>query len=136
MGDMIRRLVWFFFVSGAISYAFFIAAGSVIHAQAVDATRAVLARDSLKANVHRLSGMVMVHSTCAELSVRSEQMSHDTYELQFTTWQEPSVTECEVADTPRSFHAIIFAPAVGVHFRASLDGEPLAFGVIQVVERD
>lgn len=135
MGDTVSRLAWFFIVCAAVSYALFLAVGSAINKTAIQSTRAVLARDSLQANVHHLSGMVMVPSTCAELSVRAQQLSVDTYELQFSTWQEPSLSSCEKTDTPRPFRAIVFAPAAGVNFKATLDGEPLLFSVIQVIDR-
>jgi hypothetical protein len=135
MADAIRRLIWFFFVSGAVSYAFFLVAGSAIASRAVEDSRAVLARDSIRVNVHYLSGMVMVPSTCAELTVRTRQLSIDTYELQFSTWEEPSLAHCSREDTPRSFRAIVFAPSAGIHFQAMLDEKPIQFEVIQVVER-
>lgn len=136
MGDAFRRLIWFFFVAAAVSYAFFLVAGSVITKQSLEDSRAVLARDSIKVNVHYLSGMVMVPSTCAELSVRSHQLTVDSYELQFSTWEEPSLSKCTREDTPRSFRAIVFAPSAGVYFQASLDGTPIPFGVIQVLDRE
>jgi len=135
MGDALRRLIWFFFIAAAVSYAFFLVGGSVIAKQSIEKSRAILARDSIKLNVHYLSGMVMVRSTCAELSVRSYQLSIDTYELQFSTWEEPSLEECAREDTPRSFRAIVFAPSAGINFQATLDGTPIPFGVIQVLDR-
>ena len=133
MGDILRRLVWFFFVSAAISYALFLAIGTTLNAETTDSIRTVLARDSLKPGVHYLSGMVMVHSTCSELSVRSKQLSFDTYQLEFTTWDEPSLSSCREEDTPRSFRTVVFAASAGVHFVATLDNQPLLLVVLPVV---
>ena len=134
MADIFRRLLWFFIVSCAIAYALFLIAGSTIHAAAIDQSRIVAARDSLSQNAHNLSGMVMVHSSCAELSVHTQQLSQTQFELQFTTWNEPSLPSCAQEDTPRSFRALVFAPSVGITFTASLDGEALILSVIPSVE--
>ena len=134
MADILRRLLWFFIVSCALAYAFFLLVGSTIHADAIDQSRTVVARDSLAQNEHNLAGMVMVHSTCSELTVHTSQISENTFQLQFTTWQEPSVASCSDEDTPRSFRAHIFAPAVGVYFTATLDGDPLLISVIPSIE--
>lgn len=133
MIDALMRLVWFFCIACAISYLVFLIAGANIRAQALDASRIVLVRDSLKPNVHYLSGIVMARSTCAQISVRSVQVSDTTYRLVFTSWEEPSVA-CVQEDTPRSFRAVVFAPAAGIHFTGSLDDEPLQLAVIPVVE--
>lgn len=134
MADIFRRLLWFFIVSCAIAYAFFLLIGSTIHAAAIDQSRVVVARDSLSQGAHNLSGMVMVHSTCDELSVRSVQLSDTLYQLQFSTWNEPSVQSCSKEDTPRSFRALVFAPSAGVYFSATLDDEPLTISVIPSIE--
>ncbi len=136
MGETLRRFVWFFFVSSAVAYAFFLVVGSAIHTQAITETHTVVARDSLKPGTHYLAGMVMVRSTCAQLSVRAEKLSEDTYLLQFTTWTEPSLADCVEEDTPRSFRSVVFAPAAGVRFVATLDDEPIPLVVIPVVARD
>jgi hypothetical protein len=135
MKDALVRLVWFFIIACAVSYAVFIVAGSSIEAQAVDESRIVLIRDSLMPGVHNLSGIIMAPSTCAQISVRSMQLSTTTYSLIFTSWEEPSVA-CSQEDTPRSFRAVVFAPAAGVQFIGSLDDQPLMLAVIPVVEHN
>jgi len=134
MKDAFVRLVWFFVIACAVSYGVFLVAGSAIRAQAIDETRIVLIRDSLKPGVHYLSGIIMAPSTCAQISERSVQISTTTYQLVFTSWEEPSVT-CVREDTPRSFRVVVFAPAAGIQFIGSLDGEPLQLAVIPVIER-
>lgn len=132
MSELLRRLVWFFIVASAIAYSIFLVAGSFITANAIDATHIVQVRDALAANEHRLSGIVMVPSSCTELSVRSEKISNTDYELVFSTWQEPSV-ECVLDDTPRAFRAVLFAPAAGINIVGSIDGSPLTLVVIPVI---
>lgn len=128
MIDLIRRLVWFFIVASAVAYAIFLVAGNAIYTQALGQSRVVLVRDHLKAGEHHLSGMVMVPYTCEQLSVRTEGVDVHTIHLHFNTWKEPNV-DCSREDTPRAFRAVVFAPAVGVSFTATLNGEPLQLAV-------
>lgn len=136
MGELLQRIVWFFVVASAIAYAVFLVAGSFIQAQAVDAAHIVQVRDALAPNTHNLSGMVMVPTTCTQLSVRTEQVSQYVYELVFSTWKEPSVQDCDQDETPRAFRAILFAPATGVDITATLDGAPLTLAVFPIVPGD
>lgn len=133
MSELFRHLVWFFVVASAVAYSIFLVAGSFITASAVDATHIVQARDELAPGEHHLSGIVMVPTTCTELSVRTEKISDTVYNLAFSTWQEPSV-ECKIDDTPRSFRAILFAPAAGIQIVGTLDGSPLTVVAIPVVK--
>lgn len=136
MGELLRRCIWFFVVACAIAYAIFLLAGSFIEAQAVDAAHIVQVRDSLAPNTHNLSGMVMVPTTCTQLSVRTEQVSQYVYELVFSTWKEPSVQDCVADETPRAFRAILFAPATGVDITGTLDGAPLTLAIFPLVPGD
>lgn len=133
MIDLLRRLVWFFVVASAVSYAVFLVAGNAIRTQALDDTRIVLVRDYLKVGEHHLSGMVMVPSTCDQLYVRTEEPEPKLIHLRFTTWEEPNI-DCVREDTPRAFRAVVFAPSVGVEFIASLDDEPLQVAVTPTTE--
>lgn len=128
MKGMIQRLSWFFVVSVLVAYSFFLFTGSAINAKAVDATHIVQVRDSVQPGVHHLTGMVMVPESCAELSVSTEAITDTTYMLQFKLWNEPSVP-CVKDDTPRVFHATVFAPAAGVEFVGALEDEPLTIVV-------
>lgn len=133
MADLVRRLVWFFVVASAVSYAIFLVAGNAIHIQALGDSRVVLVRDFLKVGEHHLSGMVMVSSTCKQLSVRTEELADAVILLEFTTWDEPNVT-CVHEDTPRAFRTVVFAPSAGVEFIGVLDEEPLHLAVTPAVE--
>lgn len=130
MLELARRLVWFFVVASALSYAVFLVAGATIHKEALATTRTVLVRDFLKVGEHHLSGMVMVPSTCRQLSVKVQEIDETLYHLKFTTWEEPYVKECVHEDTPRAFRAIVFAPSVGIHFIATLDESPLQLSLV------
>lgn len=134
MVDMVRRLVWFGVVSTAFAYVFFLVIGSIVHAQAARAYDPVLVRDEVGPGIHRLSGMVMVPSRCDQLSVHTDALSSTTYTLRFTTWREPSVT-CEDEEIPRAFREVVFAPAAGVQFIATLNGRSLSVAVVPVVKR-
>lgn len=135
MADMLWRLLWFFIVAGAVAYMVFIVCGTTIQARALDASRIVVVRDVLQPGTHYLSGMVMVQSTCAHLSVDTQQLSLSDYQLHFRTWEEPSVT-CAKEDTPRAFRTVVFAPAAGVNFSATLDDTPLQIAVIPAIQKE
>lgn len=132
MGDLLSRLAWFAIVTVAISYAAFLFSGSIISAQLSGINNPVVIRDELGPNSHHLYGMVMVPTPCDELFVRTETVSTSTYELLFETWREPSVT-CAEEETPRSFRAVLFAPAAGVNFLATLDGTDLPVAVLPTI---
>lgn len=129
MFDMIRRLVWFGIVASAFSYAGLLMMGSFVSAHAAQAYEPTLIRDDISAGAHHLSGMIMVPSSCDQLSVRGEQVSDTTYVLRFTTWREPSVA-CDVEEVPRAFRTVVFAPATGVEFIATLDDRPISIATI------
>lgn len=133
MLELTRRLVWFFIVAAALAYAVFLLGGNAIQSEALDQTRIVLVRDHLEVGEHRLSGMVMVPSTCKQLSVRTSEIKPHVIHLAFTTWDEPNIT-CIEEDTPRAFRAVVFAPSVGVEFTATLDEEPLQLSIHPVTE--
>ena len=122
-------MVWFFVVATAISYATYITAGSIVSAQASGVYEPIMVRDVLGPGSHHLSGMVMVPTPCHELTLRTEALSATTYELLFRTWHEPSV-KCDAEKMPRPFRAVLFAPATGVEFVATLDGKSLPVQVL------
>jgi hypothetical protein len=133
MLDLTRRLMWFFVVASAIAYSVFLLAGNAIHTQALGDTRVVLVRDYLKVGEHHLSGMVMVPSTCLQLSVSTREVEPSVYLLAFKTWEQPYV-DCVDEDTPRAFRAVVFAPSVGIRFLGTLDGAPLELAVTLATE--
>ncbi len=132
MEGVFSRIGWFFLSALVFAYTFSLIVGNIVSAQAAGANDTILIRDELQANSHQLSGMVMVTSPCEELSVRTQKISTSNYALILKTWHEPSVT-CAQEPTPRAFHTILFAPAAGVYFTATLDGVALPVALVPVV---
>lgn len=132
MREIIQRMLWFTIVASAIAYAVYLAAGSIVNAQASGAYEAVIIRDELAAGQHQLSGMIMVPTPCDQLSVHTQTLSSSQFMLVFTTWHESSVM-CAADTTPRYFRATLFAPAAGVDFAATLDGAGLPIVVMPTV---
>ena len=77
----------------------------------------------------------MVDANCDEVSVRTEQLSEVEFELVLRTWSAPSIV-CTEEQVSRAFRAVVFAPAAGVRFVASLDGLPLPITVVPVPIKD
>lgn len=130
MSEMAWRLAWFAVVAAAVSYASYLLVGSVVNARAAGTADPILVRDVLSPGVHSLTGMVMVPTPCDQLSVRTEEISKVGYRLVFRTWREPSIKSCAPQETPRPFRAVLFAPAAGIYFTATLDEDPLPLTVI------
>ena len=131
MGEVIGRLLWFIIVASAAAYVSYLIVGSIIETNSSQAAAPVLINDSLEPGVHHLSGMIMVPSSCYELSVRTEELSPTLYGLFFKTWRDPAIP-CSKDSVPRAFRAILFAPAVGVDFIATLDDTPFTIAVVPI----
>ena len=125
-------MVWFAIIASAVAYATFLAAGSIVTAEASGAYLPVMIRDDVGPGSHRLSGMIMVPSPCDELLVRTESLGTTTRALIFSTWRDPSLT-CIHGETPRSFHATVFAPSADAKFVATLDGAGFPIMVIPTI---
>ncbi|OGG56977.1 hypothetical protein A3D71_01200 [Candidatus Kaiserbacteria bacterium RIFCSPHIGHO2_02_FULL_55_20] len=132
MGAIISRMLWFFVVASAVAYAVYLVAGTMVHAQESRENQAVIIRDELGPGVHHLSGMIVVPSSCDQLSVRTEEITDYTYELIFRTWREPSV-DCTNEEVPRYFRTILIAPATGVTFTASFDATGFPVIVVPII---
>ena len=102
MGAIFSRMIWFLVVASLVAYATYLVAGNMVNAEASGENIPVIVRDELGKGVHHLSGMVMVPSSCDQLSVRVEPRSDITFVLAFRTWREPS-TDCILDETPRYF---------------------------------
>src|SRR6185369_2721836 len=99
MSGIFSRMSWFIVLAVVISYPAYLVAGNIAHAQASKQNEPVLVRDELGTGVHHLSGMIMVPSSCDQLSVRTESSSKAVYRLIFRTWRDPSV-ECLPDEMP------------------------------------
>ncbi len=130
---MFYHLLWFTVISTVVAYVVLVVWGQIVFASASGHNDPVVIRDELGPGSHHLSGMVMVDQTCYQLQEKVNQMSSTLYEIEFKSWEEPSVP-CKVERTPRWFHQALFAPAVGVDFIATLDGIALSIAVIPVIE--
>lgn len=132
MIDAVRRLATFTLSASVVAFVVFLIVGTAIQVRANERMRTVVARDVVGPNVHRISGMVMVSSTCTMLSVHPVQISPVAYKLPFETWENPDA-ECAQSPTAIPFHTTVFAPASGVTFIATLDDSPLPIIVTPVL---
>lgn len=130
--EILARMGWFLVIAIAVAYGTYLVCGSVVHAKAAGEYEPVMIKDELGANSHSLSGMVVVPSSCHDLSLRIEKTSVSAYRLIFTTWHDPVAT-CTSDPIPRAFRTLLFAPAAGVSFTATLDDRALPITVIQHV---
>ena len=135
MEGFFTRIGWFSVVAVVVSYMTYLVAGNIVTKHATNFNDPVLVRDELKPNMHQLSGMLMVESSCDQLSLKTTKLSRSEYTLNFSTWREPSIA-CDEEWTPRAFHEVLFAPAAGVNFYATLDDVPISVGVIPILPRD
>lgn len=129
MTEVLRRIFAFMVIATLVAYLVFMIAGAVIYARAEDKERTVWIRDQITPNTHRISGLVTVPTSCTELTEKTEMLSPLLFKLNFTTWEDPN-TECVRTPAQRQFYEIVFAPAVGVHFIATMDGAPLPIIVV------
>ena len=132
MGEVLRRMFMFAVAACAIAYLVYLMAGASIYAQAEAKEKTVWVRDQISPSAHHISGLVTVHSSCTELSEKIEQLSPLLYKLKFTTWVHPN-TECTDYPVQKQFYEIVFAPAVGVHFIATIDGASLPLIVVPYI---
>jgi hypothetical protein len=135
MGDITRHLLWFVAVASVVAYSVYLLIGSVVNAHASGISAPVVVRDQLSRGAHDLSGMIVVPSTCEEVSVTSKKSDDSNYVLVFDTWEDPAIP-CPDLMTPRVFRTTIFAPSVGVNFAAVLDGIPLPIAVYPMVHSE
>lgn len=132
MRNVMRRIFVFTLSACAVAYIVYVLAGASMYAQAEERARTVWVRDEISPNAHHMAGMITVQSSCTELMEKTEQLSPYLYKLVFTTWEHPNV-ECTDHPVQKEFYEIIFAPAVGVSFIATIDGQPLPIVVIPYV---
>lgn len=133
MGYFMSRFVWFLIVAGSVAYGSLWAIENLILSRDNNDFK-VAVRDVIKPGEHNLSGMIMVPSLCDWLAVQTSQVGDMTYMLAFKTWREP-YRDCKTESVPRSFQTVVFAPATGIDFMATLDGRPLPISVVPSVYR-
>lgn len=132
MDEALRRAGWICIVAVAGAYMTYLVAGSFVTQKDSRIEEPVIVRDTISKGEHHISGMVMVQSSCEELTLVVEKIGESLYQLTFATWTEPTV-ECDNKISPRVFETIIFAPSVGVRFTATLNGKPLAVALYPTI---
>lgn len=132
MGEVVRRMFSFAIAACAVAYVVYFVAGTSIYAQADGKNKPVWVRDQISPSAHHISGLVTVKNSCTELTGNVEQLSPLLYKLTFTTWEHPN-TECTDYPVQKQFYEVVFAPAVGVHFIATLDGVSLPLIVVPYI---
>ena len=128
MHDTLPRAAWFVVAASLIAYAGYLYVGSIVHSGETIADHTVIIRDSISKGEHHVSGMLMVPSSCDELTLRVSEVKDDLYLLSFSTWSEPSIL-CDYTPTARVFDTVVFAPSIGVRFIATLDTVALPVAV-------
>ncbi|MBM3272369.1 hypothetical protein FJY94_03805 [Candidatus Kaiserbacteria bacterium] len=127
MADLLRRTIWYAMCGCLFVFVLLVSVGQAVESH-VQSTRVIILRDELTAGVHRISGIVPVSVSCAELSVRAEQVSGKTYRLLFETWQNPSL-HCTKEETPRWIKTVVFTEDEPASFVATMDGEYLPISI-------
>jgi hypothetical protein len=127
MDDALRRAGWICIVVVASAYLTFVSADHMFNSNNATTTPIIM-RDILKKGEHDLHGKITVSSTCDEVSVTTEHIADNKYQLAFTTWVEPEV-KCLQEPSERVFDTIIFAPSIGVQFIATLDTVPVPLAI-------
>lgn len=132
MLDLARRIFLYVLAAVVLAYLLLTIVGATIYASVDEKVPTVWVRDEIGPNAHHLAGLITVKSSCTELYEKTVQLSPVLYVLTFTTWEHPN-TECTKDPVQKEFYEIIFAPAVGMHFIATLDGVSLPIIVVPYV---
>src|SRR5262249_217502 len=119
MDDALKRAGWIVVLVIAGSYLTFLSADYIFNRTTASATP-IVPLDIQGDNEHHMTGVVLVPSTCDEISVATEDLGNDSFSLNFSTWEEPSVN-CFKAPAERVFDTVLFAATSSVHFVATVD---------------
>ncbi len=130
MFEAVRRTFTFTIGAMLVSYVIFMLIGATLYARADEQSRAVWIRDEITPNTHRIAGLIPVPSSCSELTEKTERLSPVVFKLKFTTWENPTIGKCSGDVSQRQFYDIVFAPAIGVHFIATIDDVPIPIIVV------
>jgi len=130
MTSSVVRIIWFGIVASMLAIASHFFFGSVF-AAGISGSDVVVLQHSYKAseNKHELTGMILVPSTCHDLTVRSRDVDANTVALIFETWEKPYAEDCVEEVEPRAFSVVAFAPKE-IDFMAVMDGSWLPISVI------
>ena len=129
MDDMFWRLLWLIAAVTLITYATFLFFGSILRDEPLRAP--ILVTDRVGDGTHHLTGTIPVSSSCHQVSVQVRETESFRYHIDFVTWYEPFRTDC-AKDSAHTFYALVFAPALGVEFSASIDEKPLELEINKI----
>ncbi len=127
---MFARLVIFFVFASLSAFTAHLFFGSIIFAAAQKDVFNITLRDTFHNETHELSGIVMVPTTCHDLSVRTKDFDAGTTFLLFETWEQPYRIDCVKESTPRAVKVIVFGPK-NVVFRAMMDEEIVPISIVR-----
>jgi len=127
--DVMRNVIWSATALGIAALGLVVTVQLGASASALKQSP-ILIRDKIYPGIHHLQGTINVPKTCDELVVHTEQVTKDGYRIVFETWEDPSLN-CLKAESPREFEAVAFAPSVGTHFTATIDGAIIPIAVVQ-----
>lgn len=113
-----------------LSYAAYLFFGSIVRAEIEKPLTRVEVYDFVdtRSKTHRLSGIIMLPSTCHTLRVKAAEIAPARYHLNFFSFGEEHGCAQELTAVP--FREYVNAPLVGVEFTASLDWRPLDFVIV------
>ncbi len=118
------RAVWIVVIILTVTYASYLYFGSVNAAYFGEVAPIPILDVLSKEGEHHLSGDIPVPSSCHGLTVTTQALSDTHFQLEFITWQEPTLS-CEPLGFTRTFNSVVFAPKTGITFSARIDGEEL-----------
>ncbi len=116
------RALWIGASIIAVTYASYLYFGSVNAAYFGEPAPIPILDILSKEGEHHLSGDIPVPSSCHGLTVTTKALSETHFQLEFITWQEPTLS-CEPLGYSRTFNTVVFAPSTGITFSARIDGE-------------
>jgi hypothetical protein len=132
MDEALHRAGWIVVAVVLGAYATFLVTDQVFNSHTASSTPIVI-RDIMQKGQHHLYGKIYVPSSCDEIQLTVNTIGINKYELAFTTWAEPSAV-CSDLGAEQPFDTVVFAPAIGTEFTATLDKVPLPIAVYPTVD--
>ena len=131
MDDMFWRMMVITFASVLVASASFLLFKTILIPEPDPKEDPIVVTDTVGKGTHNLTGILPVPSNCHSLSVSVREVGLFQYQLTFLTRPEPSRTDCVDETAYQTFYALVFAPALGAHFTATLDETPLDFKIVK-----
>ncbi len=134
MDDALKRAGWIIVLVIAGSYFTFAMADFVFN-RTNSSTRPTVIRDIQYGDEHHLTGVILVPSTCDQIKVSPHDLGENSFHLEFTTWDEPSV-KCFNAPAERFFDTVVFAATSSVRFKATLNKKEIPIAVFSSIQNN